>query len=90
MSDLPSREVVAAAIAGDVFITLDDPKAVWVILNAYIRSELKTEAERREAIDYEAGVSAIPDWIIYDLGSHLAPESLVRLIVDAALPDLEV
>ena len=81
MSDLPSREEVQASMDDE----LGSLGLVYQIADAYVAGRLVD----REAIDYEAGVSAIPDWIIYDLGSHLAPESLVRLIVDAALPDLD-
>ena len=45
---------------------------------------------REVTIDYEAATAAIPDWILDELGGSFVPDAMTRLIVDAALPDLEV
>ena len=62
-------------------VTLMDAKP---ILAAYVRGELQTEAEWREAIDYEAAN--------VELAKQVAADRVYDAfaILDAALPDREV
>ena len=74
MSDLPSRESFKRS-----GVTLMDAKP---ILAAYVRGDLQTDAERREAIDYQAAYQ----WA----SENFVPQKFVDQCLAAALPDLEV
>ena len=56
MSTLPSREALARAIAGDVFVTSVDPPELWTVLYAYVSGRL-VDRETIE-LDWETN----PDW----------------------------
>ena len=84
MSDLPSRESVRPDGGG---------VGSWrAVIEAYVSRELKTEAERREAIDYQAASKALHelssnDWTLeMDDGDTF---DAACAIVDAAIGDSE-
>ncbi len=76
MSDLPSRESFKRS-----GVTLMDAKP---ILAAYVRGDLQTDAERREAIDYEAAIKVAIEWLAAYVGN---PPAVAKAIVDAAIGD---
>ena len=81
MSDLPSRDFFNGndiTMSGDRQL-IDEAVSV---LDAYASGELKTEAERREAIDYQAAYQ----WA----SENFVPQKFVDQCLAAALPDREV
>ncbi len=83
---LPSRE--DAMEWSDRYAEVANPRSMVNIVAAYASGELKTEAERREAIDYEAAQRVLD--IIDQLVPPLRTADDARPIVDAALPDQDV
>jgi hypothetical protein len=86
MSELPSRDWLDQQFAESRITHAIYPgelrTKVFAILSAYASDDLKTEAEYREAIDYEAAKYVYrAAWPDPDLSDYDA----VRSIVDAAL-----
>lgn len=83
MSDLPSREHINKRIGGLAAGRLVDE---WAIAGAYGLGELKTEAEWREAINYEAAADVWADRA--DWSGYSAIEAATDAVV-AAIGDTE-
>ena len=75
---LPDRERAAEILAQRGIQRVDGDN----VLEAYAKGELQTEAERREAIDYQAAYQ----WA----SENFVPQKFVDQCLAAALPDLEV
>ena len=86
---LPSRERAAEILAQRGIQRVDGDN----VLEAYAKGELQTEAERREAIDYEAA-GRLLSGLIFQSADDVSPgefddyaDKEARRIVDVALPD---
>lgn len=89
---LPSREAVAEAMQF-AHITESDGDKLMDVAVAYVSEELKTEAEWRAAIDYEAVAAVEHDqwahWTAYML-DNLSRENIIRWSLQIETPYAEL
>ncbi len=84
---LPSRQWFRDHAGVMLDTTLEDGEEEWVIVGAYASGDLKTEAEWREVIDYEAATDTAVELLTVE---PRWDASATQLVVDAALPDQDV